>query len=437
MIAIKARWVIVSADDVREDAAVLIDGARVADVVPWEQIPAGCALVDRSRAIVHPGFVNAHEHQYGLLSHGIPQPGEVTDFDSFLRAYWWPSIEDRIRKQQVLITSQASMAVMIRSGITAFCDCLEGPLTEPDALIAQGEAVEAAGMRAIVSLESSERVDEANGAACLLRNAEAVDHFAAHGGLVRGAICTHATFTCSERMIAHAAELASERDCILQFHLSESAYEGGWTAAHLGRTPVSIYESAGALGPSTLAAQVVKTTPGELEVLLAHGVKTAHLPISNCEVGGGVAPVPAMLGMGFHPALGTDGYIDDFYQVMRAASLIHKAWAENTVVMPAPVVFRMATEYGAEALHLDSVGTLAPGMQADLVVYEDAQLTPVERHNIFDQLVIFGNSGNVRDVYVAGRAILDDDVLATIDEERAFAELHACAAAFWKGMSAG
>ena len=71
MIAIKAAWVIVSADDVRERAAVLIDGSRVADVVPWEQIPAGSTVVDRSRAIVHPGFVNAHEHQYGLLSHGI------------------------------------------------------------------------------------------------------------------------------------------------------------------------------------------------------------------------------------------------------------------------------------------------------------------------------------------------------------------------------
>ncbi len=422
MIAIKAAWVIVSADDVRERAAVLIDGSRVADVVPWEQIPAGSTVVDRSRAIVHPGFVNAHEHQYGLLSHGIPQVGEVVDFDSFLRAYWWPAIEDRIRKEQVLITSRASMAEMIHSGITAFCDCLEGPLTEGDTLIAQGEAIEAAGMRA--------------GAACLRQNAEAVDHFAARGGLVRGAICTHTTFTCPERMIARAAELAAERGAILQFHLSESKYEGEWTAAHLGRTPVSIYESAGALGPNTLAAQVVKTTPAELEVLLAHGVKTAHLPISNCEVGGGVAPVPRMLEMGFRTALGTDGYINDFYQVMRAACLIHKAWAENTVVMPAREVFRMATANGAEALHLSDVGTLEPGMQADLVVYEDAQFTPVERHNIFDQLVIFGNSNNVRDVYVAGRAILEDDILTTIDEERAFAELRACADAFWKGMVA-
>ena len=436
MIASKAAWVIVSADDVRERAAVLIDGSRVADVVPWEQIPAGSTVVDRSRAIVHPGFVNAHEHQYGLLSHGIPQVGKVVDFDSFLRAYWWPAIEDRIRKEQVLITSQASMAEMIRSGITAFCDCLEGPLTESDTLIAQGEAIEAAGMRAIVSLECSERVDEANGARCLEMNAEAVDHFAARGGLVLGAICTHTTFTCPERMIARAAELAAERGAILQFHLSESKCEGEWTAAHLGRTPVSIYESAGALGPDTLAAQVVKTTPAELEVLLAHGVKTAHLPISNCEVGGGVAPVPRMLEMGFRTALGTDGYINDFYQVMRAACLIHKAWAENTVVMPAREVFRMATANGADALHLSGVGTLEPGMQADLVVYEDAQFTPVERHNIFDQLVIFGNSNNVRDVYVAGRAILEDDILTTIDEERAFAELRACADAFWKGMVA-
>ncbi|MBQ6521286.1 MAG: amidohydrolase family protein, partial [Atopobiaceae bacterium] len=175
MIAIKARWVIVSADDVRENAAVLIDGTRVSDVVPWEQIPAGSEVVDRSRAIVHPGFVNAHEHQYGLLSHGIPQVGEVVDFDSFLRAYWWPAIEDRIRREQVLVTSQASMAEMIRSGITAFCDCLEGPLTEGDTLIAQGEAID---LRA--QLRGVHRVPcqggELQGAGPQLRNRRGLQH---------------------------------------------------------------------------------------------------------------------------------------------------------------------------------------------------------------------------------------------------------------------
>ena len=74
------------------------------------------------------------------------------------------------------------------------------------------------------------------------------------------------------------------------------------------------------------------------------------MPVSNCEVGGGIAPVPAMLKAGIEVALGTDGYINDFFTVMKEAFLIHKANEETTEVMSAPEVFRMATEFGAKAM---------------------------------------------------------------------------------------
>lgn len=442
MRAIRAGWVIVSADDVRRDATVLIDGGVVADVVDAAKLERRCAtgevdpaqVLDRQGAVVLPGFVNAHEHQYGVLSHGIPQTGQVTDFESFLRAYWWPAVEDRIRTEEVLVTSRATMAEMIRSGVTSFCDILEAPCCEPDTLVEQGELIEGVGMRAIVSLESSERVSEENGETCLRQNVRAVDHFASRGGLVRGAVCTHTTFTCPERMIAHAAELARDHGALLQFHLSESRYERDWTRAHLGCEPVDVYVRARALGPGVLASQCVKVSARERAVLLARGVRTAHMPISNCEVGGGFAPVPEMLAEGFLPALGTDGYVNDFFQVMRAAFLLHKASHETTSVMSAREVFRMATQNGARAMGLDGVGTLEPGRAADLVVYEDRQPTPITADNILDQIVVFGDRSNVRDVLVAGRPLLSDGELTTIDEEAADAELHSCADRFWKGM---
>ena len=43
------------------------------------------------------------------------------------------------------------------------------------------------------------------------------------------------------------------------------------------------------------------------------------MPLSNCEVGGGFAPIPELLKAGVEVALGTDGYINDFFTVMKAA----------------------------------------------------------------------------------------------------------------------
>ena len=69
-----------------------------------------------------------------------------------------------------------------------------------------------------------------------------------------------------------------------------------------------------------------------------------------CEVGAGIAPVPELLEAGVTVGLGSDGYVNDFYEVVRATFLIHKAHKQDPRVMPAPLVWHLATEGGALAL---------------------------------------------------------------------------------------
>ena len=40
------------------------------------------------------------------------------------------------------------------------------------------------------------------------------------------------------------------------------------------------------------------------------------MPLSNCEVGGGIAPIPELLAMNTTVALGSDGYINDMFSIM-------------------------------------------------------------------------------------------------------------------------
>jgi cytosine/adenosine deaminase-related metal-dependent hydrolase len=100
--------------------------------------------------------------------------------------------------------------------------------------------------------------------------------------------------------------------------------------------------------------------------------------------------------------LGSDGYINDFFEVMRGAFLIHKAGQQSTEVMPAHTVFYMATEGGARALGWEDVGRIAPGYQADLQLIDALFPTPTALHNLYDQLVLWRNHTHVRDVMVAG-----------------------------------
>jgi cytosine/adenosine deaminase-related metal-dependent hydrolase len=127
------------------------------------------------------------------------------------------------------------------------------------------------------------------------------------------------------------------------------------------------------------------------------------MPLSNCEVGGGFSPVPEMLAGGIPVGLGTDGYINDFFEVMRGAFLMHKARLQDPAVMPASTVWKMATEDGARALGLDSRGRLQTGAHADLLTIRTDLPTPVETHSILDQLLLWRNAGSVVDVMASGR----------------------------------
>ena len=102
-----------------------------------------------------------------------------------------------------------------------------------------------------------------------------------------------------------------------------------------------------------------------------------------------------MLARGVTLGLGSDGYINDFFEVMRGAFLIHKAGQQSTTVMPADEVFYLATEGGARALGWDKVGRLAPGYQADLQLIDAVFPTPTARHNLYDQLVLWRNHTHV------------------------------------------
>lgn len=439
MFAVKAGFLIVSADVVYEGHGLVFDNGLVKEILPNDVIDhlaadLGEPVLDMADRIVFPGFINAHMHQYGLLAHGIPAPPNIDSFENFLKEYWWPLVENRIRLPEVLATTYAAAAEMIRSGVTGFCDTLEAPLAGEGVLRQQALVIEKIGMRAIVSLESCERLSPENGRDCLEENAALIRWTDYNSWLVTGAICTHTTFTGSPDFLQEAKRMAKNLSARWQVHFSESCYEPDYCQQHFGKTPGEYYHWLGLLGPGLIASQCVQVSGRELDLLADAGVKAVHMPLSNCEVGGGIAPVPKMLASGMIVGLGTDGYVNDFFEVMRGAFLIHKAYCQDPQIMPARQVFRMATELGAKVLGWEKTGTLLPGQWADFVAMRPNFPTPVTLENIFDQIVVFGRREYIDSVFVDASPLLLKGVLQTMDEEAVLAQMRRTAEQFWEGI---
>ncbi|MBI5714453.1 MAG: amidohydrolase family protein [Chloroflexi bacterium] len=355
-----------------------------------------------------PGFVNAHTHLYGVLAHGIPLDRAPSDFWAFLKDFWWPLIEDRLDHEMICAATDHGCIEMLRSGVTSFYDCLEAPHSLPGCLNAQADVVRARGLRGILSFEATERVSKKNGQLGLQENAE---FMRAAQGLVSGLMCFHTTFTCSADFIRQAFDLAREQNALIHMHVSEGTHEPEYALKNFGRRTLEYYEQLGVANNKMLASQCVQISPNEIALMAERGIRMSHMPLSNCEVGGGVAPLPDLLAAGVTVSLGSDGYINDFFEVMRGAFLIHKAHRQDPRVMPANLVWQLATEGGARALDLKNVGRLAPGWQADLQLIDSQFPTPTELHNLYDQLVLYRNHTHVRAVMVAGQIRVREGVV--------------------------
>jgi 5-methylthioadenosine/S-adenosylhomocysteine deaminase len=118
--------------------------------------------------------------------------------------------------------------------------------------------------------------------------------------------------------------------------------------------------------------------------------------------------------------LGTDGAASnnnlDLFGEMSLAARLHKVWRHDPTVLPAAQTVALATREGARVLGLEErTGTLTPGKEADLLVLDldQAHLTPL--FDPYSHLVYAARAADVRHVMVAGRWLLKDRELVTLN----------------------
>jgi 5-methylthioadenosine/S-adenosylhomocysteine deaminase len=112
------------------------------------------------------------------------------------------------------------------------------------------------------------------------------------------------------------------------------------------------------------------------------------------------------------------------FQAMRLAALLHKGVSGDATVMAAASVVRAATMGGASALGLgDSIGSLEPHKQADLLAVDLDRPHTQPVYDPVSALVYAAGRGDVRHVWVDGRQVVRDGEPTQVDAAQVTAEL--------------
>jgi 5-methylthioadenosine/S-adenosylhomocysteine deaminase len=156
------------------------------------------------------------------------------------------------------------------------------------------------------------------------------------------------------------------------------------------------------------------------------GTQISHNPSSNAKLGNGVARLPEMLNAGLNVGLGHDAAecnnSRDLFEVMKFASLMHRATRVDASLQQAPDVVRMATRNGSAALGHET-GQLTAGHKADVILVDlqSQMFTPLMPDNadhLFSHLVFAANGSCVDTTIIDGKVVMEGRRLTTVDEPK-------------------
>jgi 5-methylthioadenosine/S-adenosylhomocysteine deaminase len=154
---------------------------------------------------------------------------------------------------------------------------------------------------------------------------------------------------------------------------------------------------------------------------MEYGAHVVHCPESNLKLASGHCPVEALIHRGVNVALGTDGAAsnNDLNMIgeIHTCALLAKGIAGAADAVPATQALRMATISGARALGLENdIGSLSPGKAADVVALNLSGVEAQPMYHPISQIVYAGSRDQVTDVWIAGRHVLKERTLLTLDE---------------------
>lgn len=392
-------------------------------------VGAAAELVERYRAreirdcshcAIIPGLINGHAHVPMSLLRGMV--GDHQQLDVWLFGYMFPVESQFVDPEFCYVGTLLSCAEMLRGGTTTFVDMYY--FEEEVARAASEAGIRAICGQTVMRLPTPDAASYDEG---LERSRRFIEEWRNHERIIP-TIAPHAPYTCTDAIYHEAAALCREYGVPLITHLSETAREVQESRAQVTATPIGYAERVGAFSVPCIAAHCVHATEDDILLLRERGVGAVPCPSSNLKLASGIAPYRRLIEAGVRTGLGTDGAASnddqDMFTEVQLAALLPKGVSGDPTVMPARDALSLATNRGAQAIHLDHIiGSLVPGKRADIAIVELGHLhsSPSYTYSpdtIYSHLVYSSRAADVRDVLVDGHFLLRDRVLFTLDERQ-------------------
>lgn len=410
-----------------EGQSILIEGRKITAIAPLQELKIAnpqAEIIDAGGQYVLPGNICAHTHFYGAFARGLNIPGSAPkDFPEILGKLWW-SLDKALSFEDVRYSTLVCLIDAIRHGTTTLIDHHASPNAIDGSLDEITEAVDQAGVRACLCYEVTDRDGREKMQSGIRENRrfiEKIGRVQHLEGRLAAMFGLHASLTLSDDTLAACREAAPD-GVGFHVHVAEHPVDEYDSLAKSGERVVDRLQRFGILGPNSIAVHAVHVDTREIEILKETQTWVTHQPRSNMNNAVGVSQPEAMLRMGIKVCLGNDGFSNAMWEEWKTAYLVHKLWNHDPRRMSATDVAQMAIYHNAElATHqfnAGPIGIITPGAQGDLIFVDYHPFTQVTPGNLPWHIVFGFHESMITTTIVAGRVLMRNRELLTLDEEK-------------------
>ncbi len=422
--------------DLRIDAAGRVGAIGALAPEPGER------LVDATDCVVYPGWVNTHHHLAQSVLKGVPAGINLPLLG------WLDAVPYRFRRRfdadLLALAAEIGLTELLLSGCTTTADhhyvYWPGMDYDPGELLfgvaarlgprfvlcRGGATVKRAFEENDPNAVPPETLDTIVGDVERLVG----DYHDPGPEALRRVALAPATPTWSLRPeeLKPAVRAARKLGVRVHTHLSETADYVAFCREKHDRRPVEFVADHEWVGPDVWFAHMVHLTEPEIRLVAQTGTGTAHCPASNCRLGSGIAPVPALARAGAPVSIGVDGAASnesaDFVSEAHTCWYTHRA-AQGAAAVAVEDVIHWGTRGGARVLGIDNIGTVEVGRAADLAVYALDQPRYAGLHDPAIGPVVSGGRPRLRLLTVQGRVVVENDAIPGQDLPRLLARARA------------
>lgn len=406
------------------DAIVAFQDGKITHFGPADniesQLPAGTAIRRFGKdSLISAGFIDSHVH--------YPQTPMIAAFGTqlldWLNKYTFPTEEKFSDKEHARDVAKVFLGECLRNGITSasvYCTVY------PQSVDALFEEAEKLGMR----LAAGKVLMDRNAPKPLLDTAQTgydeskllINKWHGRGRLMYAITPRFAPTSTPEQLKAAATLWDENPDCLMQTHLSENLGEIAWVKELFParKNYLDVYDHFSLCRPRAIFGHGIHLCDQEMQRMHDAGSAIAHCPTSNFFLGSGVFDIaravkkerPVRVGLGTDIGAGTS------FSILETLNEAYKAAQLKGYALSAGHAYYVATRGTAYAMYLDDkIGSIAPGMEADLVVLDMRSTSVIDfrmnqakdfAEELFIQMIM-GDDRAVRATYIGGHLRYERD----------------------------